>query len=133
MNNKQFMVKIYEIIQRHVNQYTGETGLGLPVFNVCFMHVLKFSYRLVLHYYILTIKYGRTKLNFKSLLNARSLEENLTPIRPPIPLKTTKIANNSYLYPGTVYIHTSHLLHPVKISHMYSELYKDNNKTNNGV
>ena len=39
MNNKQFMVKIYEII--HVNQYTGETGWDLPVLHVCFMHVLK--------------------------------------------------------------------------------------------
>ena len=65
-------------------------------------------------------------------MNVCSLEENFDTNPPTNPPKNN---SNSYLYmyPGTVYIHTSHLhfnyLHPVKISHLYLELYKDKNKT----
>ena len=61
---------------------TGKTGWDLPV--LCFMHVLKFSYRLVLHYYILTTQIWTYKVEF--LKNACSLEEKFDthlPIHPP--------------------------------------------------
>ena len=62
-------------------------------------------------------------------MNVCLLEEKLTPIRPPISLKTTKIASNSYLYPGTVYIHFTPPFLITYIPYKFHTFTQNNTKT----
>ena len=121
MNIKKFMVKIFEIIHvKLISTVAKRDAIFMYYNHVCFMHVWKFSYLLVLYYYILTTQIWTYK-------DVRS-RKNLTPIRPPIPLKQQKSpVIPTYTRVQCIYtLHTSifNYLHPVKISHLYSEQNK---------